>query len=132
MSFVFGIILGEVSMQRLNLSALRPLRSLMVAFACALILFSSAVPAFALGTSKSKPSDGVANLDNIEKRAEQVAKSDPSYLDMEKTQQRTQAGFNEVQGGADLDKMNNPSNSQDATTVVDQIEGALEKASGKK
>lgn len=116
-------------MKRFTVSAFRPLRMLVIVFACALIVLSNALPAFAMGRNKSKPSDGTIQLDKIEQRAEDMAQSDP--LSLKETQSRTQGGLNEVQGSADKNKMKRPSNSQDATTIGDQLEGALEKVIGK-
>ncbi|MDX2230786.1 MAG: hypothetical protein NW220_14190 [Leptolyngbyaceae cyanobacterium bins.349] len=105
---------------------LRPLRFLVVAFTCALLVFSNAVPALAAGmTSQSKPSDGEVQLKKIYDESE---KSLNSGLDsMQEVSERAQRGVNEVQGGADLDKMSSPDNSQDATTFKDQVKKALDK-----
>jgi hypothetical protein len=117
-------------MKHWNLSILSALRFVVVIFACSLVLVSNVLPAYAMGSSsKSKPSDGPAQLNKIEERAQDVAKSDP--LSLEETQARSQGGLNEVQGAADKNKMSRPSNSQDATTIQDQVEGALEKVAGK-
>jgi hypothetical protein len=124
----------RILMQFLN-SILYPIRSLVIVFACALLVLSNVLPASAAGTGamgagKSKPTDGTEQLKTIEKRAEDVAKADPYDLDMKATQERTQGGLNEVQGAADQDKMHRPSNSQDAKTVRDQLKGAFETATG--
>lgn len=116
-------------MKRWNLSILGALRFVVVIFACSLVLVSNVLPAYAMGSSKSKPSDGTVQLNKIEERAQDVAKSDP--LTLEETEARSQGGLNEVQGAADKNKMSRPSNSQDATTVRDQVKGALEKVTGK-
>jgi hypothetical protein len=107
---------------------LRPLRFLVVVFACSLLILSSSLPTSAMGSSKSKPSDGVVRLNKIEQRAEDIAKS-PLSPSREEAQARAQekGSLNEVQGAADINKMNRPSNSQDATTAKDQLEGALDK-----
>lgn len=105
---------------------MRSLRFLVIAFTCALLLFVSATPTWAAGmTSSSKPSDGEAQLKKIYDESE---KSLNSGLDsMQEVSKRAQRGVNEVQGGADLDKMNSPENSQDATTFKDQVKQALDK-----
>jgi hypothetical protein len=108
---------------------LRPLRFLVIVFACSLLILSNSLPASAIGSSKSKPSDGVVKLDKIEQRAEDVLKT-PLAPSAEEAQARSQepGSLNEVQGAADINKMNRPSNSRGATTAKDQIEGALDKA----
>jgi hypothetical protein len=116
-------------MKSRDLSVFHPFQFLVVFFACSLIFLSNALPAFAMGGSKSKPSDGTVQLNTIEKRAQDVAKSDP--LTLEETEARTQGGLNEVQGAADKNKMSRPSNAKGASTIHDQLEGALEKATGK-
>lgn len=105
---------------------LRPVRFLIIAFTCTLLFISSAFPAMAAGvTSPSKPSDGETQLKKIYDESE---KSLNSGLDsIEEVSKRAERGVNEVQGGADLDKMNTPENSQDATTFKDQVKKALDK-----
>ena len=102
------------------------LRFVILVSVCALLLVINAVPAMAAGmTSPSKPSDGETQLQKIYDESE---KSLNSGLDsMKEVSERAQRGVNEVQGGADLDKMNNPENSQDATTFKEQVKKALEK-----
>ncbi|MDX2241235.1 MAG: hypothetical protein NW224_11170 [Leptolyngbyaceae cyanobacterium bins.302] len=109
-----------------NATILRPLRALVIAFACALLLFVNAVPAVAAGTtSPSKPSEGETQLKKIYDESE---KSLNSGLDsIEEVSKRAERGTNEVQGGADLDKMSTPENSQEATTFKDQVKKALDK-----
>lgn len=108
---------------------LRPLHFLVIVFACSFLILSSSLPASAMGSNKSKPSDGVVKLNKIEQRAEDIAQS-PLSPSREEAQARSQepGSLNEVQGAADINKMNRPSNSQDATTVKDQVERALDKA----
>lgn len=105
---------------------LRPLRLLVVAFTCALLLFFNAAPTLAAGTtSYSKPSEGETQLKKVYDESE---KSLNSGLDsMQEVSKRAERGVNEVQGGADLDKMSTPENSQDATTFKDQVKKALDK-----
>lgn len=110
---------------------LRPLRFLVVVFACSLIILSNSLPAFAMGSSKSKPSDGVVQLDKIEQRSKDALKTPGAPLADEATARANEKGsINEIQGAADVNKMNRPSNSQNATTPKDQIEKALDKVTG--
>jgi hypothetical protein len=108
----------------------RPMRALMIAFVSAFLFLTTTIPAFAavgFGTSSSKPSDGPAQLGKIEARSQDIAESKVAPGSMEESEARAKGGINEVQGDADKDKMSRPSNSQDATTVTDQIGKALKK-----
>jgi hypothetical protein len=109
----------------------RLVRVLTIAFVSAFLFLTTTVPAFAaagFGSTPSKPSDGTAQLGKIEARSQDIAESKVAPGSMEESEARAQGGINEVQGAADKDKMSRPSNSQDATTVTDQIGKALKKA----
>lgn len=112
----------------LNLSAwLRPVRLLLTACICALLLFSQALPASA---AKSSPTGGEANLTKIEKKAQEAVLSDPYSL--EKQQAETNPGLNEIQGTADVNEMKRPDNTrQGVESVEEKVQEALEKAEGK-
>ncbi len=107
--------------------AFRPVRLIVTLLTTAFMLLTTTVPAFAFGTSPSKPTDGTAQLGNIERESQKVAGSKASPGSMKESEARAQGGINEVQGDADKDKMSRPSNSQDATTIRDQIGKALKK-----
>lgn len=105
---------------------LRPLRFLVIALVCTLLMFSNAMPVLAAGTtSPSKPSEGEVQLKKIYDESENSLNS--GLDSMKEVSERAQKGVNEVQGGADLDKMSTPENSQDATTFKDQVKKALDK-----
>ncbi|EKQ67090.1 hypothetical protein OsccyDRAFT_4912 [Leptolyngbyaceae cyanobacterium JSC-12] len=105
---------------------LRPVRFLVIAFACALLFFSSAFPATAANTtSPSKPSEGETQLKKIYDESEKVL--DSGLDSIEEISKRAQRGINEVQGSADMGKMSTPENSQDATTFKDQVKRVLDK-----
>ncbi|QLE55672.1 hypothetical protein [Nostoc sp. TCL26-01] len=112
------------------LSVLRPVRFLIVAFTCALLLLSNTVPAFAIGTSPSDPTKATDQLLETQKETDKVARSAPPGL--KEVQKKSNEGLNEVQGAADIDKQKRPENSQNATTVEGEIQNLLEKATGKK
>lgn len=113
---------------RKKLAALKPLRFVMIAFTCAVLLFSYAVPAFA---ATSKPTDGEAQLKSIESKSIDVLEAGGPYS-LEKTQYEANKGLNEVQGDADIDKMKRPENSQSAPPAVEQVvQKNLEKLQGK-
>jgi hypothetical protein len=119
-----------MSFNHLISAILRPVRFLVILFACTLILFSNAYPAVAaMGSARSNPSEGEAHLDEIQRKSEEVTKKDP--LSLEETEKEANAGLNEIQGGADVKQMNRPSNSRQATTVEDQVKNALEKVTGR-
>jgi hypothetical protein len=106
----------------------RPVHLIVTLFASAFLLLSSSAPAFAFGATPSRPTDGTVQLDKIEQRAQDVAESKVAPGSIEEAAERAKGGINEVQGAADKDQMSRPSNSQNATTVKDQIGKALKKA----
>jgi len=120
---------------RINLSALlRPVRFLVIAFTCALLLFTQAAPAFAapIYSGSSSPTKGEAQLKGIEEKSIEALEAGGPY-GLEKEEAETQGkGLNSAQGDADIDKMYRPSNSQDAPPSVEQtIKKSLEKFQGK-
>ncbi|MBW4631507.1 MAG: hypothetical protein KME30_06280 [Iphinoe sp. HA4291-MV1] len=113
-----------------DLSMLRPVRFLIVAFTCALLVFSHAFPAAAISTQQSNPEKGETQLLGTQKETDKLTAQPPPGL--KETQKKANEGLNEVQGAADIDKMNRPENSQQATSFEDQAENFLEKITGKK
>ncbi|MBE9006884.1 hypothetical protein IQ259_17885 [Fortiea sp. LEGE XX443] len=113
-----------------GVSLLRPLRFLIIAFTCALLLISNAFPAFAIEASKSKPTDATTQLLETQRKTDELARSAPPGLN--KVQEESNKGLNEVQGDADIDKMKRPENSQNATSVEEEVQNLLEKVTGKK
>lgn len=111
------------------LSILRPVRFLVVAFTCALILLSNAFPAFAIDSYQSKPTEGTTQLLDIQAKTDKAAKEPPQGL--EKVQEESNKGLNEVQGDADIDKQKRPENSQSATSSEENVKNFLEKITGK-
>jgi hypothetical protein len=111
------------------LSILSPVRFLVVAFTCALLLLTNAFPAFAINSYQSDPTEGTTQLLDIQSKTDEAAKKPP--IGLKKTQQETNEGLNEVQGAADIDKQKRPENSQSATTVEENIKNVLEKVTGK-
>ncbi len=112
-----------------GLSMFRPVRFLVVAFTCALVFFSSAFPAAAVNNPTSSLQDGTTQLLGTQKETDKVATEPP--LGLKEVQKKSNEGLNEVQGSADIEKQKTPANSQDATTVEDQIGNILNKATGK-
>jgi hypothetical protein len=112
------------------LSLLRPVRFLVIAFTCALLLVTNAFPAFAIESYQSKPSEATTQLLETQKKTDEIGRSAPPG--MRKVQEESNKGLNEVQGDADIDKMKRPENSQSATSVEEEIQNVLEKVTGKK
>jgi hypothetical protein len=105
----------------------RPVRLIVTVLTTAFMLLTTTVPAFALGAPSSKLTDGTAQLSNIERESQKIAESKAAPGSMEESEKRAQGGINEIQGDADKDKMSRPSNSQNATTIRDEIGQALKK-----
>jgi hypothetical protein len=77
-------------------------------------------------TAPSAVTKGEDQLKDIEKKSEDYLKPENTFSP-DKIREESNKGLNEVQGNADLDKMNRPSNSQDADSVENQIERTLGK-----
>lgn len=92
--------------------------------ACALLVLSAASPAMAFGSSSSSPSKGVAEMNELKETSKQAVEAEPRST--KEIQNKAQKGPNAVQGSANLDKMNTTANSQEATTVSEQVEEILE------
>ena len=104
------------------LDKLRPMRFLIAAFVCTLLFISTAYPAAA---TTSQPSDGEASLNQIQKKTDEAAMSNPSSFDDD-----TEGSLNLVQGKADKEKMSTPENSEGATTIKEKIENILSNITG--
>lgn len=103
------------------------IRLVLMVMVCGLLFISSAYPAQAAPTSKL--TDGEANLNRIQAKTDDVARSAPQGL--EEVAKEAQKGINEVQGGADKDKMISPEDASNTTTVTDQAKGILDKLTNK-
>ncbi|MEH1946997.1 MAG: hypothetical protein V7K77_08575 [Nostoc sp.] len=111
------------------LSIFRPVRFLVVAFTCALVLFSNAFPAFAIDSYQSNPTEGTTQLLDIQRKTDEAAKEPPQGL--KQVQEESNKGLNEVQGAADIDKQKRPENSQGAKSVEEKANNLLDKITGK-
>jgi len=106
------------------------IRTILVAFTCAVLFFSSAFPALAGGqTTPSKLTKGEAPLTDIIDKSEDIIQN--GIPSMEEVQKRSNEGLNGIQGSADMNKMNRPSNSRKAVSIEERIKTGLEKAEGK-
>ncbi|MDM9586034.1 MULTISPECIES: hypothetical protein [unclassified Nostoc] len=111
------------------LSTFRPVRFLVVAFTCAIVLFSNAFPAFAIDSYQSNPTEGTTQLLEIQRKTDEAAKEPPQGL--KQVQKESNKGLNEVQGAADIDKQKSPENSQGAKSVEEKANNLLDKITGK-
>lgn len=101
------------------------LKGVFVVLACAVMLFSSSLPAYAIGTqTPSSPSKGTAELDQVHQQSKNAVKGQPQSR--AEVQSRANQGLNGVQGSAANENMNRPSDSGNANTVMDDVEDAFE------
>lgn len=105
----------------------RLVRGLMIALVCALFLLTNAYPALAIGSNQSRPSEGEPRLNEILEKSEDAIRPE-NALSGETMAERANEGVNEVQGGGDLDQMNRPDNSRQATSAAEEVQRALSKA----
>jgi len=106
----------------------RSLRFVVIAFTCAVLFVSTALPASALGAPRTNTDKGSVQLDDIQAKSEEVTKAPP--LSQEETQREANRGINEIQGDSNKDQMFRPENSR-GTTVTDRVEDALENITGR-
>lgn len=114
-------------MIRFNSFIQRSIRFLAAALVCVLLVFSNVYPAAAISSTRSNVTEGEANLNKIQAKTDKTAQDAPKSI--EEIQRRSEGGLNEVQGAADATKMNRPENSQQATSFIDEVKGALESVS---
>lgn len=111
---------------------LRLTQTLAIVFTCTLLVFGNAVPANATPANttqtKTDPTQGSVRLDNVQKKSEEILRNPP--LSMDRVQDESNEGLNEVQGAADVQDMSRPSNSQKATSIQEKAEQILEKVKG--
>ena len=104
----------------------RSLRLVVVAFACSMILFSSVLPAAAVGSFPSNPTKGEENLTEIQRKTDEAIINPPMGLkDIQKRTQAQKGGINEIQGAADVNKMSTPENAKQSTSILDEIKESL-------
>lgn len=108
----------------------RSLRVVITGLLCVTLLFSNALPAAAIGANKSAPTEGTDQLKGIEKETRKVGNPNAEPRSLQATQAKAEKGLNAVQGDADKNKMYRPSNSQDATTVKEEVKDFLNNITG--
>ncbi|AFZ34419.1 hypothetical protein Sta7437_0831 [Stanieria cyanosphaera PCC 7437] len=89
-------------------------RFLLTAMVCCLLFVANVFPAYAVTSS---PTEGEANLNRIQDKTDEIARSKP--LNLEETIEANKGGLNEVQGAADEQKMVEPGETN-ATSVTEQ------------
>jgi hypothetical protein len=101
----------------------RVIRTLVIAFTCAVILLSTSFPALANGSYQSDVHKGEANLNKIQAKTDETVYNPPTSL-KEIQDRQGKGGLNELQGKADIDKMKNPNNST-GTSFIEGVKDAL-------
>jgi hypothetical protein len=115
---------------------LRPVRFLVIAFACGLLLLSNALPVFAannptagFSSTRSNPTKGEEHFDEIYEKSEEALRAAPG--DAQRFIEEANKGLNEVQGAGDIERMKSPENSQ-GTAIEKKVEEVLETITGRK
>lgn len=119
-----------MSFNRFIQTVVRSFRFVVAVALCVTLVFSQVSPAAANSTSKSDPTDATTQLNKIQEKTDDIARSAP--LGLKETQSEANKGINEVQGDADKDKMYRSSNSQNANTVENKVENYLDNLKGDK
>ncbi len=114
-----------------NVSAItRFFKSAAIALFCTVILFSQSYPALAIGSSPTRPSEGEPRLNQILDESEDAIRPE-NALDADKIIDKANKGLNEVQGTADIQQMNRPTNSRQAKSAAEEVQETLSKAMDK-
>ncbi len=105
-------------------------RLLAIVYICGLMVFANVNPAIAAQTNNNKIIDQLP-MPTIQKKAEEITKSNPYETNMEYTTENPAAqGLNEIQGTADFDKMKR-SSYEKTPPVVRDVEKVLDKVGDK-
>ena len=107
-------------LNKLNKWLKSSLRAVLTVLVCGLLFVSVANPAQAA----SKTTDGEANLNQIQDKTDDVARSNPRGIN--EITKEAQKGTNAVQGGADTDKMISKDEAN-ATTVKEKAANFFDK-----
>ena len=107
-------------------TVLAKLRPVVIALACALMVFSVATPAMAFGNSSSSAGKGLEQLDSVQEKSEEaITGAIDNANDGESVTKNSQEGLNGVQGAANKQNMKSPNNSG-AVSIEENIKEALE------
>jgi hypothetical protein len=104
-----------------QLVQMRFARMLLSALLVAMIFVATSLPVMA---GSSDATQGTVQLDKIQQKTQEAIDSPANS--MEKIEERSAGGLNEVQGTADYEKMNNSGNTK--IPAVEKIEKGLDKA----
>lgn len=107
-------------MSRYVASTLSLLRGLVITVVCAAVFLVYMPGALAFGSTPSSTDQGTTRMDRVYEEAEKSVQPE-NALDGDKMIDRANRGLNEVQKDADINQMNRPENSEQATSVMDQI-----------
>jgi len=103
---------------------------LAIVYICGLMVFTNVNPAIAAQTNNNNIIDQ-QTMPNIQKKAEEITKSNPFETNIEYTTQNPAAqGLNEIQGTADFDKMKRSPNEK-TPPVVRDVEKVVDKVGDK-
>ena len=109
---------------------LRPVRLVLAACVCALLVFTYVTPAYSAPSAPtSNPKDGEANLLDIERKSQEAVLKDPYSL--KQTQTEANKGLNEIQGDSDMNNMKRPENTRGVESIEQKVQESLEKVTGK-
>ncbi len=104
-------------------AAIRPMA---IALACALVIFSSATPAFAFGNSGSRPDKGLEQLDDVQDKSEEaISGSIDRANDAKSVMKNSAEGLNGVQGAANKKDMISRESAK-GNTIEREIKNVLE------
>ena len=111
-------------MEILNTFYNRFVKAFVASAVCALMLLSVASPAMAFGSTPSDRSKGVVEMNEMKETSKDAVRKEPRST--KEVQAKARQGTNAVQGGANLEKMNNSRNSQQSETIEAQAADVLE------
>jgi hypothetical protein len=112
-------------MKALTLFCKQLMRGMVAIALCAVMMLGAAHPAMAFGSNPSDSSQGLVEMNDLKETSKQAVRKEPRNA--QDIQTKAQKGPNSVQGRANLEKMQNSSNSS-GTTIKDQAKDLLEDA----
>jgi len=104
----------------------RSLFSIFPLLFCSTLLFLGLTITSSFALQGSDLTKGTAQMPESMKAAADVAKSPP--MSMEEVEERSKEGLNEVQGGADKDRMYKSNTDKPGPAIVKDIKKAIDKA----
>lgn len=98
-----------------KLLSVQPLRFIIAASLCAVLVLANTLPAMAVGGSDK----GGTTLDDIVEKAEQVIRQEPRS--MQEVQEKANNSTNTVQGTANKEKMEQSQNSKSGPAMAEDV-----------